>query len=148
MQIGMGSGVTMHFALRLADGMPVESSFDDQPVNFVLGDGTLDRGLELALLGLVADARQTLTLMPGQAFGMRDEAALQWMQKAQFPEDMPLEKGQIVGFAGEDGEEVVGAIIDIEGERVKVDFNHPLAGREIEFEVHILAVENPPAGQG
>ena len=70
------------------------------------------------------------------------------MQKAQFPEDMPLEKGQIVGFAGEDGEEVVGAIIDIEGERVKVDFNHPLAGREIEFEVHILAVENPPAGQG
>ncbi|GMQ86971.1 MAG: FKBP-type peptidyl-prolyl cis-trans isomerase [Gammaproteobacteria bacterium] len=136
----------MHFALRLADGMLVESSFDDEPVSFVVGDGTLDRGLELALLGLVADARQTLSLMPGQAFGMRDEAALQQVQRAQFPEDILLEQGQIVGFSSEDGEELAGAIIEIGDEQVKVDFNHPLAGREIEFEVHILAVENPPAG--
>ena len=91
MQIGMGSRVTMHFALRLVDGMLVESSFDDEPVSFVVGDGTLDKGLELALLGLVADDRQTLTLMPGQAFGMRDEAALQRVEKAQFAEDMLLE---------------------------------------------------------
>jgi FKBP-type peptidyl-prolyl cis-trans isomerase SlpA len=145
-QIGMGSRVTMHFALRLADGMLVESSFDDQPVSFVVGEGTLDRGLELALLGLVAGDRQTLSLMPGQAFGMRDEAALQQVQKAQFPKDMQLEQGQIIGFSSDSGEEVAGAIIEIEDDHVKVDFNHPLAGREIEFEVHILAVENPPAG--
>jgi FKBP-type peptidyl-prolyl cis-trans isomerase SlpA len=142
----MGSGVTMHFSLRLADGMLVESSFDDEPVSFVLGDGTLDRGLELALLGLAAGDRQTLTLMPGQAYGMRDEAALQWVQKSMFPEGMLLEPGQIVGFSGEDGEDVAGAIIEIGDDDVQVDFNHPLAGREIEFEVHILAVENPPAG--
>ena len=146
MQIGVGSRVTMHFALRLADSMLVESSFDDEPVSFVVGDGTLDRGLELALLGLVADDRQTLTLMPGQAFGRRDEAALQRVPKAQFAEDMLLEQGQIIGFSSEDGEEVAGAIIEIEDDHVQVDFNHPLAGREIEFEVHILAVENPPAG--
>jgi FKBP-type peptidyl-prolyl cis-trans isomerase SlpA len=142
----MGSGVTMHFSLRLADGMLVESSFDNDPISFVLGDGTLDRGLELALLGLVAGDRQTLTLMPGQAFGMHDEAALQQVRKSQFPEGMSLEPGQIVGFSSEDGEEVAGAIIEIGDDHVKVDFNHPLAGREIEFEVHILAVENPSAG--
>jgi len=145
-QIGMGSGVTMHFSLRLADGMLVESSFDDEPISFVLGDGTLDRGLELALLGLAAGDRQTLTLMPGQAYGMRDEAALQWVRKSMFPEGMLLEPGHIVGFSGEDGEDVAGAIIEIGDDDVQVDFNHPLAGREIEFEVHILAVENPPAG--
>ena len=146
MQIGMGSGVTMHFSLRLADGMLVESSFDDEPISFELGDGTLDRGLELALLGLVAGDRQTLSLMPGQAYGMRDEAALQRVQKSMFPEGMLLEPGHIVGFSGEDGEDVAGAIIEIGDDDVQVDFNHPLAGREIEFEVHILAVENPPAG--
>jgi len=144
-QIGTGSRVTLHFAIRLADGMLVESSFDDEPVSFVIGDGTLDKGLELALLGLVAGARQTLTLMPGQAYGRRDEAALQQVRKAQFPEDMLLEPGQIIGFTSEDGEEMAGAIVETGGEYVKVDFNHPLAGREIEFEVHILAVENPPA---
>jgi len=73
-------------------------------------------------------------------------ANLQRVQKVQFPEDMLLEKGQIVGFTGENGEELAGAIIETGDEQVKVDFNHPLAGREIEFEVHILAVENPPAG--
>ncbi len=138
----------MHFALRLADDMLVESSFEDEPVSFVMGDGSLDKGLELALLGLVADDRQTLTLMPGQAFGARDEAALQRVPKAQFAENMLPEQGQIIGFSSEDGEEVAGAIIEIEDDHVQVDFNHPLAGREIEFEVHILAVENPPAGQG
>ena len=142
----MGSGVTMHFSLRLADGMLVESSFDDEPISFVLGDGTLDRGLELALLGLVAGDRQTLSLMPGQAYGMRDEALLQRVGKSLFPEDMLLEPGQIVGFSGEDGEDVAAAIIEIGDDDVQVDFNHPLAGREIEFEVHILAVENPSAG--
>ena len=148
MQITFGSRITMHFALRLMDGMTAESSFDDEPLSFVLGDGTLDKGLEMALIGLVAGDRQTLTLMPGQAFGMRDAEAVQSVPRGRFPDDMPLEKGQIIGFTGADGEELAGAIIETEGDHVKVDFNHPLAGREIEFEVHILTVENPLAEQG
>ena len=146
MQITIGSHVTMHFSLALADGMLVESSFNDQPVSFVLGDGSIDKGLELALIGLVAGARQRLTLMPGQAYGERDESAIQSVPKSRFPEDMDLEPGQIIGFTGENGEEVAGAIIAIEDQQVTVDFNHPLAGREIDFEVQILAVENPSAG--
>jgi FKBP-type peptidyl-prolyl cis-trans isomerase SlpA len=136
----------MHYALRLADGTLADSSFDDEPVSFVVGDGALDKGLELALIGLSAGDRQVLTLMPGQAFGVRDEAALQWVGRDRFPADMQLEKGQIIGFSGEQGaEDVAGAVIEIEEERVRVDFNHPLAGREIVFEVEILSVENPPA---
>ena len=148
MQITIGSKVTLHFALRLADGWVAESSFDDDPVVFVMGDGTLDKGLELALYGLRPGDRQTLTLMPGQAFGMRDKAAIQAVPRDRFPADMPLEKGQIVGFSGEDGSEIAGAVLEIRGDDVQVDFNHPLAGREIEFEVHILDVENPLPQQG
>jgi FKBP-type peptidyl-prolyl cis-trans isomerase SlpA len=146
MQITIGSRVTMHYALRLADGTLADSSFDDEPVSFVVGDGALDKGLELALIGLRAGDRQVLTLMPGQAFGVRDEAALQWVGRDRFPADMQLEKGQIIGFSGEQGAaDVAGAVIEIEEDRVRVDFNHPLAGREIVFEVEILSVENPPA---
>ncbi len=146
MQITFGSSVTMHFSLTLADGMLVESSFNDQPVSFVLGDGSLDKGLELALIGLREGARQRLTLMPGQAFGKRDESAIQAVPRSRFPEDMDLEPGQLIGFSGENGEEVAGAIITIEDQEVTVDFNHPLAGREISFDVQILNVENPSAG--
>jgi FKBP-type peptidyl-prolyl cis-trans isomerase SlpA len=146
LQITIGSSVTMHFSLTLAGGMQVESSFGDEPVSFVLGDGSLDKGLELALIGLRAGERQKLTLMPGQAFGERDESAIQAVPTSRFPADMKLEVGQIIGFTGENGEEIAGAIVAIDDEEVTVDFNHPLAGREIDFEVQILAVENPSAG--
>ncbi len=145
MQIGIGSRVTMHFSLKLADGMLVESSFDDQPLSFVVGDGTLDRGLELALIGLREGDRQTLTLMPGQAFGVRDDKAIQLIERDLFPADMQLQPGQIVGFTGPDGEELAGAVLEIQNRLVKVDFNHPLAGREIEFETLILEVDEPEA---
>ncbi len=143
MRITIGSRVTMHFALRLVDGTIADSSFDEEPVSFVVGDGTLDKGLELALIGLKAGDQQTLTLMPGQAFGTRDQAALQWVERDRFPSDIELEPGQIIGFSGEGGVDVAGAVLEIEPQRVRVDFNHPLAGREIEFEVEILSVENP-----
>ena len=167
MQITIGSRVTMHFSLKLADGMPVESSYDDEPITFVVGDGTLDKGLELALIGLRPDDRQVLTLMPGQAFGQRDAAAVQMLPRTEFPADMPLAPGQIIGFTtqtvepgqqqqsvarsadpGQNGEELAGAVLEVGQDQVKVDFNHPLAGREIVFDVHILAVENPLQGQG
>jgi FKBP-type peptidyl-prolyl cis-trans isomerase SlpA len=141
MQITIGSKVTLHFALRLADGTVADSSFDNEPVSFVVGDGALDKGLELALIGLGAGDRQTLTLMPGQAFGEREDAALQWVARDQFPPDMALQEGQIIGFTGRAGEDVAGAVIEIQQQRVRMDFNHPLAGREIEFEVEILSVE-------
>lgn len=147
MQISPGSRVTMHFSLQLPDGMLVESSFEDEPVTFVMGDGSLDHGLELALYGLSPDDCQTLTLMPGQAFGRRDEAAVQLVPKSSFPDDMPLKPGQIIGFTGEDGEMLPGAVLEIGPEQVMIDFNHPLAEREIIFEVHVLAVENPSGEQ-
>jgi FKBP-type peptidyl-prolyl cis-trans isomerase SlpA len=144
-QITIGSRVTMHFSLKLSDGMLVESSFDDQPLSFVVGDGTLDKGLELALIGLREGDHQVLTLMPGQAFGMRDETAVQRVEKSRFPADMQLEPGQIVGFSGPDGEELAGAVLELQDQHVKVDFNHPLAGREIVFETRIIEVTNPPS---
>ncbi len=147
MQISPGSVVTMHFALRLADGMSVDSSFDDEPLTFTLGDGSLDHGLELALYGLRANDRQTLRLMPGQAFGRRDAAAVQQVPRDSFPDDMPLAAGQIIGFTGADNEPLPGAVLEVGDAQVTVDFNHPLAEREIVFEVHILAVENPCAEQ-
>jgi FKBP-type peptidyl-prolyl cis-trans isomerase SlpA len=148
MQISPGSRVTLHFSLRLSDGMLVESSFDDEPLSFVMGDGSLDHGLEVALYGMTPGARQTLTLMPGQAFGQRDEAAVQLVPRHSFPDEMQLEPGLIIAFSGDDGEPLPGAVLEIGPDKVQVDFNHPLAGREIIFEVQVLSVENPSGDGG
>ena len=142
MQISIGSKISIHFALRLPDGVLVESSFDNEPLDFVVGDGSMDKGLELALIGLQAGDRQTLRLMPGQAFGTRDAAAIHVVERDLFPPDMQLEPGQIIGFSAEDGQEVACMVLEAGAEKVQVDFNHPLAGRELDFEVQVLAVEN------
>jgi len=133
----------MHFSLKLADGMLVDSSFEERPHTFIVGDGSVDSGLELALIGLRPNETQTLTLAPGQAFGQRDESAVKWLSKTDFPPHMQLEPGQIIGFTAPGNEALAGAVLEIDRGRVKVDFNHPLAERELIFEVHILAVENP-----
>ncbi|HSH27347.1 MAG TPA: peptidylprolyl isomerase [Wenzhouxiangella sp.] len=146
-QIQPGSRVRLHLAIRLADGTVAESSFDDEPLDIVIGDGTLVRGLELALYGMRPGQQQTLTLHPEQAFGAHDPEAVGWLPRDRFPADMKLEPGTLVGFAGAEGtgdEEAAALVIAIEAERVQIDFNHPLAGKAIIFESEILSVEPPP----
>jgi len=140
--ISRGKKVKMHFQLRLANGFVVENAHDNEAFEFVSGDGNLISGLDDALQGLCANDHREITLSPEFAFGARDETNIQRMPKAEFPTDMGLEKGMIVGFTSPAGDEVPGTIMDFEADDVLVDFNHPLAGKTIIFEVDILLVEN------
>lgn len=142
-QIGPGSRVRLHLSLTLADGTVAESTFDQEPLALVIGDGTLIEGLELALYGMRAGERQRLTLHPDQAFGKRDPGKVHWLPRAEFPPDMTLEPGVIIGFESAAGEEIPGAVLAVEGDRVQVDFNHPLAGHPVIFECEILDVQPP-----
>jgi FKBP-type peptidyl-prolyl cis-trans isomerase SlpA len=140
-----GSQVTLHLAIRLEDGTEALSTFDEDPVELQMGDGTLQPGLELALYGLKAGDTQTLNLMPEQGYGLRDPALIQQMPLSDFDGAFTPEIGQIIAFSLANGEEAPGAIMGVEGGQVEVDFNHPLAGHEITFEVRILQVSNDAA---
>lgn len=142
-QIQPGSRVRLHLAIKLADGTVAESTFDAEPLDIVIGDGTLVRGLEVALYGMRVGQRQTLTLHPDQAYGARDPEAVGWLPRMQFPVDMEIQPGTLIGFEGPGGEEIAALILAVEADRVQVDFNHPLAGKPIVFESEILAVEPP-----
>jgi FKBP-type peptidyl-prolyl cis-trans isomerase SlpA len=139
--IGPASTVIMHFSLTLEDGTVAESSFGDEPLTFVLGDGTLARGLELALYGMGPGERQTLVLMPEQAFGVRDKANIHFLPREDFPPDIAPKPGLVIRFTSPDGEELAGMVLEVVGGQVRVDFNHPLAGHAITYEVEILEVE-------
>jgi FKBP-type peptidyl-prolyl cis-trans isomerase SlpA len=149
-QIQPGSRVTLHLSIALTDGMVAESTFGDEPLVFVIGDGTLINNLEIALYGMCAGDKQCLKLLPEQAFGNRDPANVHWLARDQFPADMMLEPGVIVGFSMPDGEEVPGSVVEAGDSNIKVDFNHPLAGHVIIFECEILDVKPAEhvAGEG
>lgn len=145
-----GSEVLMHFTIRLEDGTVAESSVGEEPLRFKMGDGTLVEGLELALLGLKPGDKQKLQIPPENAYGYAVPSNVQPLARDEFPEDMELKRGVIIGFTTPDGEEVPGMILEVGDEQVTVDFNHPLASHEITFEVEILEVhgnEAPPTLQ-
>lgn len=145
-EITPGSKISMHFTISLEDGTVAETTRDDnEPLEFVLGDGTMIQGLELALYGLKPGDKQTLTIEPRLAFGFPDPENVHTMPRSEFPEDMPLARGVIVEFNTPAGDEVPGTVLDVNEQGVKVDFNHPLAGHKITFEVEILSVQSPGA---
>ena len=131
----------MHFNITLEDGTVAETTRDDnEPIEFIMGDGTMVQGLELALYGLKAGDKQTLTIEPKLAFGYPDPNNVHSMPRDDFPTEMQLAKGVIVEFNTPAGDEVPGTIMEVGESEVKVDFNHPLAGHEITFEVEIISV--------
>jgi FKBP-type peptidyl-prolyl cis-trans isomerase SlpA len=141
-EICPGSRVTMHFSITLEDGTVAENSFDGDPLEFTMGDGTLNEGLELGLYGMKAGEEETLTLMPEQTFGFHDPDNIHEMPLSDFDSSMQLQEGLIIGFTTPAGDEVPGMIKQLDTDTVYVDFNHPLAGHELLYRVKILNVIN------
>ena len=139
-EIQAGSKVTMHFSLTLEDGTVAEDSFDSEPLEFIMGDGSLNEGLELGLYGMQAGEEETLSMTPEQTFGFHDPENLHEMLRSEFDADMDLAEGMIIGFTTPAGDEVPGIIREVSDKLVIVDFNHPLAGHELLYRVKILDV--------
>ena len=141
--IAPGSRVVMHYRLALEDGTVVDSTWDDdEPIDFSIGDGTMVAGLDDALQGLKVGDHVTLHLSPDQAFGEKDTANIHSMPREEFDSKMPLEPGLVIGFTLPNGDELSGMVLEVEDESVLVDFNHPLSGHTIMFEVMILSIES------
>lgn len=139
--IQAGSSVLINYTLAIEDGTVVESTEGTDPLRFLLGDGTLIEGLEAVLIGMKVGDRQCLQLEAVEAFGFADETNVHMLTRDKFPEDMPLEKDLIVGFTTPSGEEIPGRIMEMPDDNlVIVDFNHPLAGHAVTFDVEIMAI--------
>ncbi|WP_371364780.1 FKBP-type peptidyl-prolyl cis-trans isomerase [Pseudomonas sp. QL9] len=139
-RIGAETEVTLHFALKLEDGNVVDSTFDKQPATFKVGDGNLLPGFELALYGLKAGDKRTLSIDPEQGFGQPNPANVQVMPRDQF-EGMELSHGLLVIFNDAAKTELPGVVKEFDEQRVTIDFNHPLAGKTLAFDVEIIEVK-------
>jgi FKBP-type peptidyl-prolyl cis-trans isomerase SlpA len=138
--IGVGSTVTLHLSLTLEDGTVAEETFSGEPHTFRMGDGSLVHGLELGLYGLKPGDTQRLQLDPEQAYGLRDPQKVHRLPREQFTDAIQPEPGLIIGFDTPDGEAIPGAVLSVADDSVEVDFNHPLAGHVITFDVEIIDV--------
>lgn len=137
-----GDRVTLHYRLECG-GEEVVNTFPDVPETFTLGSGELEGRLEALLLGLKEGQHLTFELGPGEAFGQRDEQLVHTLPRQDFPADMELAPGHGVRFDLPNGQDMMGTVLEIGGDEVKVDFNHPLAGLSVTLEVQIISIEQP-----
>ena len=139
--VGEGTRVFLNFAVSLEDGSEVDTNFGQDSVSFVVGDGSLLPGFERLLFGMSPGQRQVFVVHPENAFGQPNEDNVQVLPREQFDEDADLEIGLVFAFEDAGGGEVPGMIISFDDDEVTVDFNHPLSGRTILFDVLIHRVE-------
>ena len=140
-RIGPDKEVTLHFALGLENGDVVDSTFDKKPATFKVGDGNLLPGFEQQLYGIKAGDKRTLQVAPEQGFGQHNPQNVQVMPRSQF-EGMELAEGLLVIFNDAANAELPGVVKAFDDRQVTVDFNHPLAGKVLTFEVEIIDIKN------
>jgi len=139
-RIGPGKRVTLHFSVLLLDGSVVDSTKERAPATFTVGDGNLLPGFEQSIFGLKAGDRRSVVLEAENAFGPYNPDNVQTMRRGLFGRDMQLETGLVVSFADQSKAELPGVVQSFNDEQVVIDFNHPLAGKDLTFQVEIINV--------
>ncbi|MEF9956277.1 MAG: FKBP-type peptidyl-prolyl cis-trans isomerase [Acinetobacter sp.] len=143
-RIQAGSKVELHFSVSIENGIEIDNTRGrDEPVNLVIGDGNLLEGFEKALFGLRAGDRRTVHLPPEDAFGQWNPENIQIFDTVKF-EQRPI-IGHMIEFEDKAKASLFGVVKSVNEDTTEIDFNHPLAGKNITFEVEIFKVT--PVGQ-
>ncbi|MFL0810768.1 MAG: peptidylprolyl isomerase [Agarilytica sp.] len=139
--VGEGTVVTLHFSLALESGEEIDSNFGANAPSFSFGDGSLMPGFEEVLVGLKSGDKQEFVIPPEKGFGQPNQSNVQEVRRESFGADLELAEGLVVSFADPAGGEMPGVVRSFDEEKVEVDFNHPLSGRDILFKVEIIDVK-------
>jgi FKBP-type peptidyl-prolyl cis-trans isomerase SlpA len=143
-RIAPGSFLTLHYRLAGPSG-DIINTFTDKPATLTLGSGELSPAVEKHLIGLEEGERRTFELAAGEAFGDRNPEMLQWVARrllAQMGDpDEQYHVGDVVQFPTPDGmNQYAGAVREVGPDAVLFDFNHPLAGQPVTFEVQVIGI--------
>ncbi len=139
MEISKNKLVKIHYKGTLSNGEVFDSSEGREALEFISGLGMIIPGLEAGIEGLKVGDKKSVEVKSDEAYGPIREDAFQEVPKNQFPEDMKLEVGMQLAAQGPQG--VIPVVVaEILEDMVKVDFNHPLAGKDLTFDVEVVEV--------
>ncbi|HEX4935902.1 MAG TPA: peptidylprolyl isomerase [Gemmatimonadaceae bacterium] len=140
MKIAKDTVATLEYRLTLDDGEEVDASTPEDPLVYLHGYEEIVPGLERALEGKTAGERIQVTVKPEDAYGPYDPNGAEEVPRDQLPADLELEVGGIITATDDDGDEVEFMIKEVRDGSVVVDFNHPMAGKTLHFDVTIREV--------
>jgi FKBP-type peptidyl-prolyl cis-trans isomerase SlpA len=137
-QVRLDSLVTLHYRLATADDTELISTFGSTPATLQLGSGELAPTLERCLEGVDVGQRYVFLLEPEQAFGPYNSSLVQRIGRGELPEGASIELHGLVEFTAPNGARFAGLVRELDDTAALIDFNHPLAGKSIRFEVEVV----------
>ena len=140
-KVEKGSKVKVHYKGTLTDGVQFDSSYDrGETLPFEVGAGQMIPGFDAAVVGMEAGDKKTVTIPSAEAYGERNDEAVQDVPKTAFPPDFEFRLNESVQGANEQGQPLIAKILEVTDESVKLDLNHPLAGEDLTFEIELVEI--------
>jgi peptidylprolyl isomerase len=136
-----GDTVHIHYTGKLNDGMVFDSSKDHEPLEFVIGKEEVIPGFENAVLDMEVGQSKTFTVVANEAYGPHHEEMILKIEKERLPEDIKPEVGQHLQARRPDGGVMNFMVVDVSEKEVTLDANHPLAGRDLTFEIELVSIK-------
>ena len=137
-----GNTVKVHYKGTLDTGEQFDSSYDrGEPVTFTVGSGMMIAGFNDGVLGMKVGETKSVSIPPENGYGTHNPEAVQEVTKDNFPSDFQFETGRVVQGTVQNGQPFIATILEEQNETVKLDFNHPMAGKKLNFEIELVSIE-------
>ncbi len=142
MQVKKDDKVKVHYTLKLGEGEVVESSKGALPMEFTVGAGNVILGFEKAIVGMKTGETKTITIASDEAYGLHDEKKIFEYGKERIPKDLDMQVGRVIQMHAPDGSKFPVTVIGVTEKGFKMDANHPLAGKELTFDLELVEIIN------
>lgn len=140
-----GDNIKVHYHGTLTDGTVFDSSHGREPLAFEVGSGMVIAGFDNGVLEMAVGDKKTVHIPAAEAYGAKDESLLLEFPRTQFPADLTPEPGMQLNMSNQQGQQFPVVIIDVKEDVVILDANHPLAGRDLTFDLELVEISAPPS---
>jgi FKBP-type peptidyl-prolyl cis-trans isomerase 2 len=141
-QVKNGDKVQVHYHGRFTDGTTFDSSEGREPLEFEVGAGNVIRGFDEGVMGMSIGDKKTVSIQAGDAYGEKSEDMLVEFPKEQFPPEMVPEVGMQLNMTNGNGQVILVTIVEVKDDTVILDANHPLAGKDLIFDIELVSIES------
>jgi len=135
-----GNTVSIHYTGALSDGTEFDSSREREPLTFTVGSGQVIPGFNSNVIGMKEGETKTFVIPFAEAYGDKTDEAIQEVPKTSFPEDFEIRIGGMISGTTGNGQPFTAKILSEGTEAVTLDFNHPLAGEDLTFDVEVVSI--------
>lgn len=139
-QATQGNTVKVHYTGKLNDGQVFDSSQEREPLEFTIGEGTIIKGFESGVLGMEVGDKKELNIPAEEGYGVRNESLVANVPRTDIPSNIDVAPGQGLQIQQPNGEKVNVVVTDVTEEKVTLDANHPLAGKDLVFDVEMVDI--------